>query len=156
MKNKNSNIVGRFKEQYGLAGMFLFLLIVVTSYLKADNFFGLVNMYSILTPNEVQKVIFSIITFDMVSSAALALFGGIAIFFFVRLNEKALVFAFAFLVLQPVADAIIEFGYSGQLVRAFLALVGGALIFWLFWHFLGNKTSNYFKINYGKFLEYFM
>lgn len=156
MENKSSNVVGRLKERYGLAGLFLFSVIATISYLKADNFFGLVNMYLVMTPDEMKKVIFSIITFDMVSSLALALFGGLGIFFFVSSKEKALVYAFAFLVLQPAVDTIIEIGYSGQVTRGIWALVGGALIFWFFWHFLGDKAVSYFKLNYMKFLGYFM
>lgn len=148
--SKNSSRLTRFKENFGVAGMFLFALIVIIAYLKADNFLGLVNMYSIMTPDEIQRVIFSIITFEMVSSIALALLGIIAVYFFVRLKREALVFSFAFLILQPVVDAIIEIGYSGQVVPGIGALIGGALIFWLFWHFLGNKTLNFLKIKYNK------
>lgn len=148
--SKNSSRLTRFKENFGVAGMFLFALIVIIAYLKADNFFGLLNMYSILTPDEISKVIFSIITFDMISSLVIAFLGCTAVYFFVRLKSKALVVAFVFLVLQPATDAIIEVGYSGRVVSGILALVGGALIFWLFWHFLGNRTLNYFKLNYGK------
>lgn len=147
--NKNNSLI-RFKENFGVAGMFLFAVIAVISYLKADDFLGLVNMYSIMTPDEIQRVLFSIITFEMVSSITLALLGIIAVYFFVRLKREALVFSFAFLILQPVVDAIIEIGYSGQVVPGIGALIGGALIFWLFWHFLGNKTSNFLKIKYNK------
>lgn len=148
--DKSSNILYRLKERYGTSGVFLLSAIILASYVKVDNFLGLVNMYSIMTPDEIQRVIFSIITFEMVSSIALALLGIIAVYFFVKFKMEALVFSFAFLILQPVVDAIIEIGYSGQVVPGIGALIGGALIFWLFWHFLGNKTSNFLKIKYNK------
>lgn len=126
--NKDNNILTRFKESYGVAGMFLFIIIIIASYIKVDNFLGLKNMYSIMTSDEIQKVLFSVITFEMVSSLVLALLGLITIYFFMRLKSKALVFSFAFLILQPVVDAIIETGYSGQVVPGIGALIGGALI----------------------------
>ena len=133
--NKNSSILNRFKENYGISGMFLFAIIAVASYIKADNFLGLKNMFSIMTPDEIQKVLFSIITFKMVSSLVLVLLGVITIYFFIRLKEKALICAFAFLILQPVLDGITEISYSGNLGAGVGSLIGGAVAFWIFWHF---------------------
>ncbi|OIO32183.1 MAG: hypothetical protein COZ49_01315 [Candidatus Yonathbacteria bacterium CG_4_10_14_3_um_filter_47_65] len=147
---KNNNIFTRFKASYGVAGVFLFAIIVIASYIKIDNFLGLLNMYSILTPDEFQALLFSVFSFETIASLALSILGIITIYFFIKLKDNALVYAFAFLILQPVLDGVTEIGYSGNIGSGIGPLIGGGIAFWIFWHFLGNKTSNYLKLNYGK------
>ncbi|MFA6554079.1 MAG: hypothetical protein WCS89_01075 [Candidatus Paceibacterota bacterium] len=149
-ESNKKNIFKRFKESYGISGMFLFVVIVIASYIKIDNFWGLKNMYSVMTSDEIRKVLFSVITLEMVSSFILALLGIVTIYFFIKLKDKALICAFVFIALQPILDGLTEIGYSGNIGSGVGSLIGGAIIFWIFWHFLGQKASSYLKLAYVK------
>lgn len=149
--NKSSNILHSFKEKYGIAGVFLFIIITFFTYVKAGSFLYLFNMVLIMTLDEIQKILFSVISFELISSFVLTLLGIMTIYFFIRRNNRALVIAFTFLLLQPLVDTITEINYYPENITWGLRpLVIGAITFWIFWNFLGKQTLNYLKNSYEK------
>ena len=104
-----------------------------------------------MTLDEIQKILFSVISFELISSFVLTLLGIMTIYFFIRRNNRALVIAFTFLLLQPLVDTITEINYYPENITWGLRpLVIGAITFWIFWNFLGKQTLNYLKNSYEK------
>ncbi|MFW5853094.1 MAG: hypothetical protein ACOCU8_00445 [Patescibacteria group bacterium] len=123
----------RFKQAFGIAGYFFFAIFVFVFWTNLKWVIGDINMYSIMTTDEISKVMSTIIPFDSLTSFILMILSGIAIFYFLKLNKRALLFTFYFLVIYPILLGIVEFGYSGNLISIFGPLIGAIVIIFIFW-----------------------
>jgi len=123
----------------------LLLILLFVFWTNLRSVIGDLNMYSTTTSVEISALMSTIIPFETLSSFIIMIISGIALFYFLKQSKKALLFSFFYILSYPVLLSVVEFGYSGDMGSVFGILVGGIILFLIFWHFYKGDIKAFLK-----------
>lgn len=145
LSTEKQTYFSRFKTTYGVVGIFLVLILCFVFLTNLKSIIGDLNLYSTMTSAEISALLSTIIPFETLSNFIIMVLSGISLFYFLKQSKKALLFSFFYFISYPILLSVVEFGYSSDARSVLGILVGGIILFLIFWHFYKSDIKTFFK-----------